>query len=103
MTLLAGWNADEVRGGVVLAKEKPTAKSFAEQTRTRFGAAADALLKVYPAGTDAEALDSAAAMAGDMFLGYATWKWIEVHAKTAAQPSTATRSTARSRWRPTRR
>jgi para-nitrobenzyl esterase len=29
--LLAGWNADEVRGGVVLAKERPTALSFDER------------------------------------------------------------------------
>ncbi|HUL78625.1 MAG TPA: carboxylesterase family protein [Vicinamibacteria bacterium] len=81
--LLAGWNADEVRAGVVLAKERPTAKGFAEQTRTRFGPGADALLGVYPATTDAEALESAAALAGDTFLGYATWKWIDVQARTS--------------------
>ena len=81
--LLAGWNADEVRAGVVLGKQKPTAKSFAEQTRARYGPAADALLKVYPAATDAEALESAADLAGDTFLAYATWKWIETHARTA--------------------
>ena len=84
--LLAGWNADEVRAGVVLAKERPTAKGFAEQTRARFGPAADALLKVYPAATDAEAVESAAALAGDLFLGYATWKWIDVHARTGGSP-----------------
>jgi hypothetical protein len=48
--LLAGSNADEVRAGVVLGKERPTGTSFAEQTRSRFGAAADTLLRVYPAG-----------------------------------------------------
>ncbi len=84
--LLAGWNADEVRAGVVLAKEKPTAKSFTEKTRARFGPAADAVLKAYPAGSDDEALESAAALAGDTFLGYATWKWIEVHGKTGGSP-----------------
>ena len=40
------------------------------------------MLKVYPAATDAEALESAAALASDLFIGYATWKWIEVHART---------------------
>jgi para-nitrobenzyl esterase len=84
--LLAGWNADEVRAGVVLAKDKPTAKSFVAQTRQRFGPAADSILAVYPAGSDAEALESAAALAGDMFLGYATWKWVDVHGKTGASP-----------------
>ncbi len=82
--LLAGWNADEVRAGVVLGNPRPTAKGFAEQTRTRFGPAADALLKVYPAGSDAEAVESAAALAGDLFLGYATWKWIELQQRGGA-------------------
>jgi para-nitrobenzyl esterase len=84
--LLAGWNADEVRASVVLAKDKPTAKSFTEQTRARFGPAADAVLKAYPAGSDAEALESAAALAGDMFIGYGTWKWIEIQGKTGSSP-----------------
>jgi para-nitrobenzyl esterase len=80
--LLAGSNADEVRAGVVLAREKPTAKSFTEQIRSRFGGAAGAVLEVYPAGSDAEALESAAAFAGDMFLSYGTWKWTDVHGRT---------------------
>ena len=84
--LLAGSNADEVRAGVVLGKDRPTAKSFPEQLRTRYGAAADALLKVYPAGSDEEALESASALAGDTFLAYATWKWTDVHGRTAGVP-----------------
>lgn len=82
--LLAGWNADEIRSSVTLAKQKPTAASFAEQTRKRFGAAADAILTVYPATSDAEAIESAAALASDTFIGYSTWKWIQVHAATGA-------------------
>jgi para-nitrobenzyl esterase len=84
--LLAGWNADEIRAGVVLGKQKPTSESFTQDTRKRFGAFADALLKVYPASTDAEALESAAALASDLFIGYSTWKWLEVHAKTGRAP-----------------
>jgi para-nitrobenzyl esterase len=84
--LLAGWNADEVRSSVVLAKDKPTAQSFTEQTRKRFGDGADAILAAYAAGTDAEALESAAALASDMFIGHATWKWIEMHLKTGGSP-----------------
>src|SRR4029453_14214047 len=68
--LLAGWNADEVRSGVVLAKQKATAQSFAEDARKRFGDSADAILKAYPASNDAEALESAAALASDMFIGH---------------------------------
>jgi para-nitrobenzyl esterase len=86
MPLLAGWNADESRAGVVLAKEKPTAASFSAQTRTRFGDRAEALLQAYPAATDAEALESAASLASDLFIGYNTWKWIEMHAATGRSP-----------------
>jgi para-nitrobenzyl esterase len=84
--LLAGWNADEVRAGVVLNKQKPTAQSFTDETRKRFGDQADAILKVYPASTDAEALESAAALASDLFIGQSTWKWIEAHLKTGGSP-----------------
>jgi para-nitrobenzyl esterase len=84
--LLAGWNADEVRAGVVLGKQKPTAESFVADARKRFGDKADAVLKVYPASNDAEALESAAALASDTFIGQGTWKWIEVHQKTGGSP-----------------
>lgn len=84
--LLAGWNADEIRAGVVLGKQKPTAQTFAEEARKRFGDSAVAVLKAYPAGTDEEALESAAALASDMFIGYATWKWIETHLQTGRSP-----------------
>ena len=84
--LLAGWNADEIRAGMVLAKQKPTVASFAEQTRKRFGDRADGILKAYAATTDAEAVESAAALASDLFIGYATWKWIEAHARTGRAP-----------------
>jgi para-nitrobenzyl esterase len=84
--LLAGWNEDESRAGVVLAREKVTARSFEEQARARFKDAADALLQVYPARSDAEALESAAALAGDMFIGYCTWKWLEAHLRTGQSP-----------------
>jgi para-nitrobenzyl esterase len=84
--LLAGWNADEIRSAVVFGKEKTTAATFAAQVKARYGDRSDALLKVYPATSDAEALESAAALASDNFIGYSTWKWIEVHSATGASP-----------------
>jgi para-nitrobenzyl esterase len=63
-----------------------TAESFTKQTRERYKEAADAVLKVYPATNDAEAVESAAALAGDMFIGYGTWKWLDVHLVTGESP-----------------
>ena len=84
--LLAGWNADEIRSSVVLRQPKPTMQSFTEDVRKRFGPQAEVVLKAYPATTDAEALESAAALASDTFIGHATWKWIETHARTGGAP-----------------
>jgi para-nitrobenzyl esterase len=84
--LLAGWNADEMRRSVTARPQKPTPQSFTEEVRKRFGAAADAVLKEYPATTPEEALESAASFASDSFISYATWKWIEAHAATAGTP-----------------
>ena len=83
--LLAGWNADEARAGTVLGPNRPTAASFVERLRKQFGDEADTAMKWYPAHSDAEALESAAALAGDLFTGYATWKWLERQA--AAVPA----------------
>jgi para-nitrobenzyl esterase len=78
--ILAGWNADEIRSSVTMAKAPTTAQSFAEATRKRFGTNADALLKVYAPKDDADAIQVASDFAGDTFIAYATWKWIQVHA-----------------------
>jgi len=84
--LLAGWNADENKLAVLLAPQKPTAKSFADQARARFGDQAGEFLKLYPANTDEEALKSAEALAGDDFIAFSTWKWIDMQRKTASAP-----------------
>jgi para-nitrobenzyl esterase len=84
--LLAGWNADEMRAAVVMAKTKPTVASFTEQAQKEFGADADKFLKLYPATTDEEAVASASDYAGDRFIAYSTWKWIEAQVETGKAP-----------------
>ena len=86
VALLAGWNADEVRGSVLGAKPKTTAASFAGLLKARFGDKAVDAAKVYAASNDEEALASAGDLAGDTFIAYATWKWIEAHAATGKAP-----------------
>ncbi len=84
--LLAGWNADEVRIGVLTASPRPTMETFAARLRTAFGDQADVALKLYPASNDEEALRSAGDLASDQFIDYCTWKWIELQVKTARTP-----------------
>jgi len=37
---------------------------------------------VYPASTDAEVIQAATDLAVDRFIGYSTWKWADMQAKT---------------------
>lgn len=84
--LLAGWNADEGKMFVLMNPQKPTSKSFAEMASTRFGDAAPEFLKLYPASTDAEAMQSAQALAGDDFIAFSTWKWLDMQLQTGNAP-----------------
>jgi para-nitrobenzyl esterase len=84
--LLAGWNEDEIRAAVTLAPVKPTPQAFAEAARKRFGAHADAILAAYPTRSDAETLESAAALTNDLFISYSTWKWLELQAQHGKAP-----------------
>ena len=79
--LLAGWNADEMRMAVLLAPVKPNAKTFAEQLHKQYRDRGDEALKLYPASTDEQAVQSAGDLASDNFIVFGTWKWIDVQAK----------------------
>jgi para-nitrobenzyl esterase len=84
--LLAGWNADESRVYAVFGDKRPTAAGFAKHVHEEFGDQADAILRLYPSGTDEEAARSAGDLAGDRFIITSTWKWIELQLETGQAP-----------------
>jgi para-nitrobenzyl esterase len=84
--LLAGWNSSEMGMAVVMNPKKPTPETFPEELKKQFGERAGAALQVYPASNAEETLQSAAALASDLFISYSTWKWIDVHAQTGHAP-----------------
>ena len=84
--LLAGWNRDEGSYRAIFGKDSPTAQNFAARASTMFGGNAEQVLKLYSGASDAEAKRSAQDLAGDQFIGYSTWKWIEMQQKTAKSP-----------------
>jgi para-nitrobenzyl esterase len=84
--LLAGWNKDEVAFAVLRAPVKPTVASERAQAEKDFGADADGFLKAYPATNDAEALRAEEDFAGDSFIAYSTWAWLEAQVKTGGAP-----------------
>ena len=75
--LLAGWNEAELGMAIFFNPNKPTVASFAADMRKQFGEHTDAALSVYPATTDEQAIESAVAIASDVFMAYPTWKWVE--------------------------
>jgi len=84
--LLAGWNADEVRSMVTMSPVPTTVATFTTQATKDFGARAQDFLAVYPATTDAEAVQSAGDFVSDRFIAYSTWAWLEAQVKTGQAP-----------------
>jgi para-nitrobenzyl esterase len=84
--LLAGWNADEGSYHAIFQHEAPTAQNFIAWAHSHFGEKAKAFLKVYPAATDEEAKRSAQDLAGDQFIGFSTWKWLQMQLETGKSP-----------------
>jgi para-nitrobenzyl esterase len=85
--LLAGWNSEEsnVRG-LLGPKTEPTPENYAAAVRKRYGDRADEVLKLYPGKTPEEVQESGTALAGDQFIAFSTWKWIDLQAKTGGKP-----------------
>lgn len=84
--MLAGWNSSELGMAVAMNPKKPTPATFPDTLRQQFKNKAEAALKLYPASTDDEALQSAADLASDQFISYSTWKWIEMQVATGKAP-----------------
>jgi para-nitrobenzyl esterase len=51
-----------------------------------FGDQANEALRLYPAENDQEVPHSATELAGDLFMGYRTCKWCDLHSKTGGAP-----------------
>jgi para-nitrobenzyl esterase len=85
--LLAGWNSEEMNYRAVLGSEQPTPENYATAVRKLYGDQAENALKFYPASSEEEVLQAATDLAGDRFIGYSTWKWLDVHGKTGGKPT----------------
>ncbi len=80
--LIAGWNRDEgsLFQGILLALPVP------QLLAQMFGPRADDAARFYPSATAEEEAASRAQLAGDMVIGFATWKWAVAQAKTGHAP-----------------
>ncbi|HSB92689.1 MAG TPA: carboxylesterase family protein, partial [Flavitalea sp.] len=84
--LLAGWNSEESGAGAIMGKEPMTRENYHAAVSKLYGDKAANVLQMYSASTDADVEDVATDLAGDRFIGYSTWKWTDMHAKTSGKP-----------------
>jgi para-nitrobenzyl esterase len=80
--LLAGWNRDEGSYHDIFEKDPATAANFAAYAHKHYGDKADQFLKLYPAENDEQAKRSAQDLAGDKFIAFSTWKWLDMQCAT---------------------
>jgi para-nitrobenzyl esterase len=84
--LLAGWNAAEGGYQWLLKKDHPTLEDYAKLAKEQFGKQAGTFLKLYSGSTEEEIKRAAGDLAGDQFIAFSTWKWIEAQRATSHQP-----------------
>jgi para-nitrobenzyl esterase len=83
--LLAGWNSEESPARGVLGTAEPTPENYAAAVRKLYGERAERVLALYPGSTPDEVRQSATALASDRFIGYSTWKWLDLHGRTGGK------------------
>ena len=86
VALLAGWNHDEGNYHIFFGTDAPTKENFVKKVSQTYGDKAAEILKAFPAETDEQAKTSADLLATANFIGYGTWKWIEMQLKTGKSP-----------------
>lgn len=85
--LLAGWTSTEIPYQAFMQGEFPSPENYEKKVKARYGDKAEEVLKLYPGTTQEEVITSATALASDNFIVYSTWKWADLHRKTAKQPT----------------
>jgi para-nitrobenzyl esterase len=86
VALLGGWNSEESGAGGILGNQKPTVENFTAAVKRLYGNNADKILAVYKPSSDADVEQVATDLAGDRFIGFSTWKLLDIHSKTSGQP-----------------
>jgi para-nitrobenzyl esterase len=83
--MIAGWNHDE-GAGPVDPNNKPTPATLKALAEKDFDGKSEDFLRVYAASTDEQAARVTTDYAGDRFIAYATWKWLEAQKATGKSP-----------------
>jgi para-nitrobenzyl esterase len=85
--LLAGTNSEESGYFAVIGRETPTVENYRKALERLYPGKAEEVFKLYPASNETEVMDAAQQLASDRFIGYSTWKWMDVATKTGGKPT----------------
>lgn len=85
--LLAGSNSEEQGYFGILQREKPTVENYQKALERLYPGKGEQVFKLYPATNENEVMDAARDLAGDRFIAYSTWKWVELATKTGGKPT----------------
>ncbi len=85
--LIAGWNLDESNARGIFGQGPQTAEALAGVIRKRWPEHADRLVAAYSASGDEAAKRAAADLAGDLFIAFGTWRWVEAQSKLPNGPA----------------
>ena len=85
--LLVGSNSEESGYFSVLGREKPTVENYRNALQKLYAYKSDQVFKLYPASNENEVMDAAQDLAGDRFIAYSTWRWIDLATKTGGRPT----------------
>src|SRR5271155_1401040 len=84
--LLVGWNSEEASWKDLLGKAAPTPENYVKAVRKLLGNRADEVLRLYPASTNPEVIQSATELASDYHIAYSTWNWFNLQVQTGDTP-----------------
>jgi para-nitrobenzyl esterase len=84
--LLVGSNSQEGYYANLLDKKAPTLANYRAALEKQLGKHVTEALRLYPAQTEAEVKASGTAFAGDQFIAFSTWRWMEWQRQTGQAP-----------------
>jgi para-nitrobenzyl esterase len=85
--LLAGSNSEESGYSGILGREPVTVENYRKALQRLYGDKADEVFRLYPASNETEVMDAAQDLAGDRFIGYSTWKWVDLATRSGGKPT----------------
>ena len=84
--MLVGWNTQEMAAEGFMQELEMNVENFNKKLKEFYSDDFEAASRVYSVSADKDVRKIATAVASDQFIGYSTWKWIDLHAKNSEEP-----------------